>query len=319
LLAEEAVREGYDTIVAAGGDGTVNEVLNGIGDHAGGFARARLAVWPAGTVNVFAREIGMPLDLALAWKAILRGRETLIDLPQMEFEAGSRTETSDEPLPHPAFGHPLPSDGRGAGGEGSASTEIRDSNACTKRKEALPEVPRDAASPLAFAMSGQPQRRYFIQMAGAGWDARAIELVSWELKKRIGQFAYMVAGLKALRGPIPKLTVTNSSGATEGELVIIGNGRYYGGQIPVFRQADFRDGLLDVCVFPKINWFVLSRYFWCFVTQRGFALRHEKYFQASSFKIESADRTPFELDGENAGHLPAVCSIRRQALRIIIP
>ena len=253
-LAEEAVREGYDTIVAAGGDGTVNEVLNGIGDHPEGFARARLAVWPAGTVNVFAREIGMPLDLALAWKAILRGRETLIDLPQMDFEKG-----------------------------------------------------------------GQPQRRYFIQMAGAGWDARAVELVSWELKKKIGQFAYMVAGLKALRGPPSKLIATDRSKTFEGELVIIGNGRFYGGQIPVFSQANLQDGLLDVCVFPKIGWSVLTRYLWCFVTQRRFTLRREKYFQTPSFKIESVHRTPFELDGENAGHLPALCSIRKQALRVIVP
>jgi diacylglycerol kinase (ATP) len=253
-LAAEAVREGYDTIVAAGGDGTLNEVLNGIGDEPEGFARARLAVWPTGTVNVFAREIGMPLNLTRAWETILCGRETMIDLPQMEFE-----------------------------------------------------------------MSAQPQRRYFIQMAGAGWDARAVELVSWELKKKIGQFAYMVAGLKALRGPPSKLTVTNGSQAFEGELAIIGNGRFYGGQIPVFRRANLQDGLLDVCVFPKISWSVLSRYCWCFVTQRPFVLRKEKYFQTASLQIESAVRTPFELDGENAGHLPVVCSVRRQALRIVVP
>src|SRR6185312_14114992 len=58
-LASEAVREGFDTIIAAGGDGTVNEVLNGIGNEPEGYQRARLATIPLGTVNVFAREIGM--------------------------------------------------------------------------------------------------------------------------------------------------------------------------------------------------------------------------------------------------------------------
>ena len=52
---------GFDLIVAAGGDGTVNEVLNGIGEVPGGFARARLGVLPLGTVNVFARELRIPL------------------------------------------------------------------------------------------------------------------------------------------------------------------------------------------------------------------------------------------------------------------
>jgi hypothetical protein len=56
-LAAEAVDDGFDLIVAAGGDGTVNEVLNGIGDAPDGFARARLGVLPLGTVNVFAREL----------------------------------------------------------------------------------------------------------------------------------------------------------------------------------------------------------------------------------------------------------------------
>lgn len=253
-LAAEAVSEGYETIVAAGGDGTVNEVLNGIGDVPEGFERARLAVLPIGTVNVFARELGVPLPWRRAWETLQRGRETLIDLPLMEFDA-----------------------------------------------------------------RGQRQSRYFIQMAGAGWDARAIELVSWELKKKIGQFAYMFAGLKALLGRPSRLTVTNGSEAIAGELVVIGNGRYYGGQISVFHRADLSDGRLDVCVFPKVTFFALARYGWAYVTRGPFKLRQEKYFQAASIKIESEGRTPCELDGENVGHLPAVCSIRPRALRVVVP
>src|SRR3989442_11173154 len=61
-LAAEAVREGFELIVAAGGDGTVNEVLNGIGDATDGFARACMGVLPLGSVNVFAKELGMPTN-----------------------------------------------------------------------------------------------------------------------------------------------------------------------------------------------------------------------------------------------------------------
>src|SRR5437588_3253684 len=83
-LAAEAVREGFALIVAAGGDGTLNEVLNGIGDEPDGFARACLGVLPLGTVNVFARELGLPTKLELAWAAIRQGRERRIDLPSVE-------------------------------------------------------------------------------------------------------------------------------------------------------------------------------------------------------------------------------------------
>src|SRR5271165_6284868 len=55
-LAAEAVRQGCQQIVAAGGDGTVNEVLNGMAEVPGGFEAAALGVLPLGTVNVFARE-----------------------------------------------------------------------------------------------------------------------------------------------------------------------------------------------------------------------------------------------------------------------
>ena len=79
-LATQAVEEGFEIVVAAGGDGTLNEVLNGIVDAPKGFERARLGVLPLGTVNVFAREVQIPLKLERAWETLRTGRETLIDL-----------------------------------------------------------------------------------------------------------------------------------------------------------------------------------------------------------------------------------------------
>ncbi len=56
VFAAEASAEAFDAVVAAGGDGTVNEVLNGLGDGPGGVA---LGVIPLGTANVLACEIGI--------------------------------------------------------------------------------------------------------------------------------------------------------------------------------------------------------------------------------------------------------------------
>jgi diacylglycerol kinase (ATP) len=73
--AERAVDQGYETIVAAGGDGTVNEVVNGIGT-----APVNLGILPMGTVNVFAMELGIPFGVEAAWEVIRRRKVRAIDL-----------------------------------------------------------------------------------------------------------------------------------------------------------------------------------------------------------------------------------------------
>ncbi|HSA03216.1 MAG TPA: diacylglycerol kinase family protein, partial [Candidatus Paceibacterota bacterium] len=122
--AAEAAREGFEVIVAAGGDGTVHEVINGLGEASDSQDRVRLGVLPMGTMNVFARELGIPLRLEEAWGVILAGYERGLDLLSVQYRAGA----------HPAC-------------------------------------------------------RRFIQMAGAGLDARATEKVTWPLKKRLGWLA----------------------------------------------------------------------------------------------------------------------------------
>ena len=87
--AAEALREGSKTIVAAGGDGTVNEVLNGITDVPGGPQQARFAVLPIGTINVFAKELQVPMNLDDAWQVACTGEEHSIDLPFAELDRKS--------------------------------------------------------------------------------------------------------------------------------------------------------------------------------------------------------------------------------------
>ena len=74
----QAVRDGVELLVAHGGDGTVNEVANGMLQGTGGPVRApaatrpALAVVPGGSANVFARALGMPRDPVEATAQILR-------------------------------------------------------------------------------------------------------------------------------------------------------------------------------------------------------------------------------------------------------
>jgi len=76
--AKCASERGYDLIVAAGGDGTVNEVVNGLAQMP---YRPTLGVIPVGTTNDFARAIGMPRDNILhAVDALLSGVKRKIDI-----------------------------------------------------------------------------------------------------------------------------------------------------------------------------------------------------------------------------------------------
>jgi YegS/Rv2252/BmrU family lipid kinase len=80
---ELASLAGDRLVVAAGGDGTVNEVLNGLS------RQATLGVLPLGTANVLARELGLSLDPAEACQRILRGRRSRVDFGVATNEKGA--------------------------------------------------------------------------------------------------------------------------------------------------------------------------------------------------------------------------------------
>ncbi|MBC7265000.1 MAG: diacylglycerol kinase family lipid kinase [Chloroflexi bacterium] len=80
-LAEEGLKNGYQTIVAVGGDGTSNEVINGMMRcrHPGETVGTMAAI-PIGSGNDFAWGAGIPLDLEAACDAVAQGRSRVIDV-----------------------------------------------------------------------------------------------------------------------------------------------------------------------------------------------------------------------------------------------
>jgi diacylglycerol kinase (ATP) len=74
-LASEAVSAGFDLVAALGGDGTVNEIVNGLAG-----SDTPLAIIPTGTVNVLAMELGIPLEPPDAVQLLDRGSVSWIDL-----------------------------------------------------------------------------------------------------------------------------------------------------------------------------------------------------------------------------------------------
>jgi diacylglycerol kinase (ATP) len=75
-----AAEDGYTHVIAMGGDGTLNGVLNGIARHPGGLSTITLGVIPAGTGNDAARALGLPVDPAGAAQRIVEERVRAIDV-----------------------------------------------------------------------------------------------------------------------------------------------------------------------------------------------------------------------------------------------
>lgn len=248
-LAEQAARDGCGTVVAAGGDGTINEVLNGL-MRVPSDARPRLGVVPVGTANVYARELGLPLFVDAAWRVIAAGHERRVDVGVA----------------------------REAGGE----------------------------------------RRYFAQLAGAGFDAMAIATLDLKLKKRINWLSYVITGFRTVARGLPRVTVTADDRRCEGCFVFVGNGRFYGGSYRMFPEARLDDGMLEVCVFEGGRVLDVLRYIPRVLTASHPKLADVHYFRTRQVRVESPQPAATELDGELWKDCPAEFSVEPGALRVVV-
>ena len=243
-LAHQAVVGRADMVIAAGGDGTINEIIQ---ELAG--SETALGVLPNGTVNVWARELGIPLDGAGAGAVLLNGKTRRIDL-------------------------------------------------------------------------GRINDRYFLLMAGIGFDGEVTRTVEKKLVKRLGVIGYLLVGTLLGIG-YPNFQVTLSIDGKEIKThafqIVIGNTQLWGGALQFTWQAKCDDGLLDICVVRKSS--LLGR----FVVALDFLFRHERrrqwigYHTCQSIEIRTRQPIPIQVDGEIGGYTPATFSVTPGALKVIVP
>lgn len=87
VLAEQAAREGFDIIVAVGGDGTVHEVINGL-MRIETDKRPILGIIAVGTGNDFVHNMGLPLDQVQAVHCLFSGKTRLVDIGTIADDKG---------------------------------------------------------------------------------------------------------------------------------------------------------------------------------------------------------------------------------------
>ena len=243
-LAANAVRAGHPIVLAGGGDGTLNEVIQPLA----GTATAVGAV-PLGTVNVWVRELGLPLDPVEATRQLLLGQVRRIDL-------------------------------------------------------------------------GRVNGRYFLLMAGLGFDAVAVHAVEGTVqKRRFGPLAFFAAGaVEALRTHGERLCIRadDRTFVTNAALVTIGNTRLWAGAVQITHRATAADGLLDVCIFPGRS--LLTKLRHLFLVFIG---RHEDdpevtYLQVRELLVAARSPIPIQVDGEPFGTTPARVEIVPGAVRALV-
>lgn len=93
-LARDAVKRGMKTIIAVGGDGTINEIVNGFFENEQPLPTdAAIAVIPHGTGSDFSRILNLPLDRKLAATVIQSGQKRLIDVMKVRYIAPNGMKT----------------------------------------------------------------------------------------------------------------------------------------------------------------------------------------------------------------------------------
>ena len=243
-IARKAVEQQLDVVIAAGGDGTLNEVIQ---ELAG--SETALGVLPVGTVNVWARETNIPVYSAGARQVLVEGQLRYIDL-------------------------------------------------------------------------GKVNDRYFLLMAGIGFDAEVTHAVEKKPIKRLGVVGYLLIGTWLGLGyeSFRAFVTVNGRLVKKNALqIVIGNTQLYGGTIKYTWQAKCDDGLLDLCIVRKRNMLGRVVVFWDFLLRRKQRHQWVTYEKGETIEVRTHTPIPIQVDGDPAGYTPAKFTISPGALKVIVP
>ena len=273
--AHNAALAGTDIIVAAGGDGTVNAVANGMLRATNGERpHSKLAVLPMGTGNVFALNMGIPTDFKGACRIIAAGHARRIDV--------------------------------------GLATPLDSARPSAKKRAAHPSDSKSA-----------PTSRYFLLMAGVGFDAKVIEDTSLRLKMMLRDFAYAFRSLQnAIEHQGSEVTLTLDDGtqhSINSWLLMAGNAASYAWAIKFTEHARLDDGKLDLCLFPFENKLTSLQQVMQLLIGQHIERGSAQYFQTSSVKIESTPPVPVQLDGDEWGTTPLELQMFSASLDVLAP
>ncbi len=249
-IAQQSVKDKFDVVIVAGGDGTINEVIQSLAG-----SNTKLAILPVGTTNVLARELKIPLNF----------QDALLLIP--------------------------------------------DSNV------------------VNFDL-GVINGRYFILMAGIGFDAQLVNEVDSNFKKLTGIVAFAATSPVTMikqRQAKMMITLWDKNGKKkklkrESYQVLISNVPTYAIDLTVALNARYDDGLLDIDIFKskKLHDFAINLLAIAFVKKKSDETITENY-KFTRMTIKTEPPMPIQVDGDSMGITPASIEVKPKYLKLLKP
>ena len=246
VLAIEAIKGSPALVIAAGGDGTFNELVNGIAG-----SEIPMAILPLGTTNVLAKELDIPENVEGA----------------IEIAVGR-----------------------------------------TPKKISLGKIMITHHSSLIT--------RYFILMAGIGFDGEAVFGINETIKKFSGKGSYIFSGIRTLFRFNPgELTLLINGKSYSGYSTVIGNTAKYGGHFKITPDARLTEPILYVCIFKGKKRLDILRYFFGVLKGSHLQFKDVEYLKAKIVEIQG--NAHIQIDGDYFGMTPAKVEIIPDIVRLV--
>ena len=159
-------------------------------------------------------------------------------------------------------------------------------------------------------------------IAGVGFDSIVNRFANDQVRYVHGSLAYAWSIVRCI-GPFhpQPLELRSEAANFSGEVMfaVVGNSTSYGGGLKMTPHARLDDGLLDVCIVPRMGKIELLR--WVPRAYHGRHLAHPRirYFRARTITLQSSSRLELFGDGEFIQELPATIEAVPRALRVIVP
>ncbi len=287
-LARESVLQGARCLLAVGGDGTVNEVVNGLfTQQEVETTEVLVAQIPVGTGNDWRKTLGIPKGYEDAVKALAKGKTKLQDIGYVDF-----------------LGIDPESENRLKAGNDQGSPDESDSSG--------------ASEPTGK----QPMRRYFANIGGMGFQAFAGTIINAQKARGkggiMGYVQALITGLRKYKAlPVRYLVDGVEKGNTDVFSIAVGICKYNGGGMKQCPDAIFDDGLLDLTVIHNLSKLKVLRNIPFLFTGSFVKRKQVLQFRGKEVRVESDDIL-LEVDGENIGGGTSVFGIEPLRLRVVV-